>query len=536
MEAVDADVSIIQMADDIQICTVPGGLHHAADELRRLWAPAGLSFCNHKRQVWSMSTIQLPLPFSTCRVEQLQCLGNTLENIEDNAEPTPPQLGAEAAGGDLRRAAEKVCALADAISSLVQHGLPRQIGQNLFRYAATGQTQHIISARQVPPSAAQAYDACLRAAWAKILDLPLTDAAWARGNLPLRDGGFAFGAIERRAPAALLACWSRTCMYVCRHVGLTSPAELLQADPALSEELQSSAATVREFLPALFGIPWEQAEPPSRPTRQRTLMVNCYASMRKTLLANMGEHDACVMRSCGGPRAGGFLMQQSDPDAIMDNDRFKVAVARRLGGGLRPCGGRMMQCQHVGRLGGCRQQLDASGKHGGTCSVGGHVIQRHDRVVRWLHRWLSKGRTSTPPEMEQVLPSENGRLDVTFTDDGVPWWIDVAITSAPSACTRSMTARAKADGRAARDEEQVKRSRYHNMAYPFVLEAHGRPGPSALAFIRAFSANASTGESESAAEAWATLSSISQSGTAWIELTAYGKNALSLGRAEVWTP
>ena len=258
--------------------------------------------------------------------------------------------------------------------------------------------------------------------------------------------------------------------------------------------------------------------------------------MRKALLDQMDTHDACILRSCGGPGAGGFLMQQTDADAIMDNERFKVAVARRLGGGLRPCGGGVRQCQHSGRNGGCPRIIDASGKHPGTCVVGGYVIERHDRAVRWLHRWLSKGRTSTPPEMEQVLPSENGRLDVTFTQDGMPWWVDVAITTAPSACTRSQAARAKSDGRAARDEEQVKRSRYHNMAYPFVLEAHGRAGPSALAFIRAFSADSCTGESESAAEAWATLSSISQSGTAWIELTAYGKNALRFGRAEAWTP
>ena len=46
METVDTDISIIQVADDIQICTVPGAVHQAADELRRLWSPAGLSFCN----------------------------------------------------------------------------------------------------------------------------------------------------------------------------------------------------------------------------------------------------------------------------------------------------------------------------------------------------------------------------------------------------------------------------------------------------------------------------------------------------------
>ena len=534
--ASDQEIAIIQMSDDIQICTVPGVLRQAASDLRRLWAPAGLTFGNAKQQTWSLSACPLPEPFEACRVQKLRCLGNTLEQMADETEPTLPQIGAEAGGEDLRRAAEKVSAIAEMIARVIEHGLPRQLGQNLFRYAAAGQTQHIMSARRLSPTAALAYDACLRSAWATVLDMPLTDAAWTRGNLPLREGGYAFGAIEHRAPAAFVACWPRTWSYVCRHLGLSSAAELLQADLVLAEESRTSAAAVRSVLPEVFGIPWEHAEPPSKPIKQKTLMVNYFACARKTLLASMGEHDATILRSCGGPGAGGFLTQQLDPSVLMDDDRFKVATARRLGGGLRLCNGRSLQCQHVGRNGGCQHQLDALGKHGGTCAVGGFVIERHDRGVRWLHKWLSQGRTSTPPQMEQVMPSENGRLDITFVQDGMPRWVDFAATSAPSTCPRSLAARAKADGRAARDEEQVKRSQYHNGAQPFVLEAHGRAGPSARTFIRAFSADASNGASESAAEAWASLSSVVQSGTAWIEMTAYGKNALSRGLAEIWIP
>ena len=141
-----------------------------------------------------------------------------------------------------------------------------------------------------------------------------------------------------------------------------------------------------------------------------------------------------------------------------------------------------------------------------------------------------------PPEIKQVLPSKNGRLDATFVHEGTPWWVDVAVTSASTECARSLAARAKTDGRAARDEEAVKRSRYHNLAQPFVLEAHGRPGPAARSLIRTFSANSSTGASQSAAEAWASLSSVLQSGTAWIEMTAYGKKPIKNGIAQIWTP
>ena len=125
---------------------------------------------------------------------------------------------------------------------------------------------------------------------------------------------------------------------------------------------------------------------------------------------------------------------------------------------------------------------------------------------------------------------------MTFVQDGVPWWVDVAITAAPTSCVRSLRARARTDGCAARDEEGVKRSRYHGRAVPFVLEAHGRAGPAARALIRKFCCDGFVGASESAADAWAALSSVAQAGSAQVEMTAYGQGALEGGLAEVWIP
>ena len=71
-------------------------------------------------------------------------------------------------------------------------------------------------------------------------------------------------------------------------------------------------------------------------------------------------------------------MTPKDAKFVMDDERFIVAVARRLGGGLRP----------------------AHGRHVSNSTVGSQVIQRHDRIVRWLAGWLAEGRTSTPPEIE----------------------------------------------------------------------------------------------------------------------------------------
>ena len=332
IKLVDPEGSVIQSADDLQMCVTPAALELAAREARALWTPAGLSFGAAKRQCWSMSCALLPEPFQACRVQRLRRLGNTLDDETDNAEPTLPQLGAEAGGEDVIRAATKIAGVGESIKNVIHHGLPRQVGQNLFRYAAAGQTQHLIAAKAVPQQAVQVHDAQLRATWSDILDIDLTDAAWTRGNLSMKDGGCAFGAIEHRAPTALLACLSRTHPYVCRHVGLNGPEALLLGDPGLAAELGAAAAAMRRHIPAAIAIPWENGTVPGNAIKQSALLGPYCQAARKTFLESLDDRGAAILRSCGGPGAGGFLTTQSDANVLMDNTTFKVAIARRLGG------------------------------------------------------------------------------------------------------------------------------------------------------------------------------------------------------------
>ena len=99
---------------------------------------------------------------------------------------------------------------------------------------------------------------------------------------------------------------------------------------------------------------------------------------------------------------------------------FRMAVVKRLGGCLRQSSllaAQPQTCMHNGAQRVCGVLLDQDGLHASTCPVGGLVIKRHDRIVRWLFKWLGQGRTSSPPSLEQVLPSERGRLDIVFQDE-----------------------------------------------------------------------------------------------------------------------
>ena len=180
--------------------------------------------------------------------------------------------------------------------------------------------------------------------------------------------------------------------------------------------------------------------------------------------------------------------------------------------------------------------LDPDGIHASICPVGGHVIERHDRPVRWLQRWLSQGRTNSESRLEQLLPEESGRLDLVFNEAGSTIWLDFAVTAAATSCVRTSLANARKDGAAARAEEAVKRTRYHSRATPFVLESGVRPGTSALTFVRRFAQTAGEGYSTSPAHAWACLSSALQIGNAEIEIAAVGRAAARSGAVICWVP
>ena len=50
------------------------------------------------------------------------------------------------------------------------------------------------------------------------------------------------------------------------------------------------------------------------------------------------------------------------------------------------------KCAMANSAGRCNTPLDAAGIHANQCKRGGHVVRRHDRVVRWLARWIGSER------------------------------------------------------------------------------------------------------------------------------------------------
>ena len=537
----DPTAAVFQFSDDVQVVTKTNLFAVVEESTARHWSKTGLKFKPSKDACWSLDPAPLADPlWQAKRVERLRCLGPELSKPDEDsfAAPIAPEFEAQQSGNDLSAAKQKVSDLAGRLKDLNASGLQLQLCQSLFRVGSSGLIQHIIGTKRLPQGSIVAYDANLRQAWQGLLGIPVTDRAWTRGCLPLRLGGMSFGAIGPRAPAAFIATWSRTLSFVTGHLRVALPSDILTIDSSLAADLRDAAGSLRPYVPPLFSIPWENGEMPTKECRQGTLLEKVYETTRLNVLREMpSDISAAHFRSCGGPGAGGFLIAPSDDSVWMDDLHFKTSVTQRLGGHLRPASDAAQnRCHHRGAAGVCLSLLDGEGIHAKTCPVGGHVIARHDRAVRWLYRWLSQGRLNSEPRLEQVLPEESGRLDLVFQDSGTTVWVDLAVTAAATTSARTTAANARKDGGAARAEEAVKRSRYHSRATPFVLESGGRAGASALSFVRRFSRVAGEGYSTSPAHAWVCLSSAVQIGNAAIELASVGSGASPNGQITFWIP
>ena len=73
--------------------------------------------------------------------------------------------------------------------------------------------------------------------------------------------------------------------------------------------------------------------------------------------------------------------------------------------------------------------FDNGGIHANQCKKRGHVFRRHDRVVRWLARWI-EDRIGSQVLVEQTIAAEGEKEDrpeLTLESGGRRLWLDVAV-------------------------------------------------------------------------------------------------------------
>ena len=190
----------------------------------------------------------------------------------------------------------------------------------------------------------------------------------------------------------------------------------------------------------------------------------------------------------------------------------------------------------------CGKALDSRGVHAVHCDVGGGVQSGHDAIRDWLarklHTWTGM-KTLTEqfvPQWDRKVPVRNAagviqqdaqgavgtivvraKLDVQFYDTkGRLAYADVHIVSAQSLHAPTLQSYAAKPGKAAEDGEKRKRNKYkaasnpHAGLVPFVIEALGRPGASAMNLLRAMAPKDATSRSSELRRAWCELSTLVQ--------------------------
>ena len=531
----DPKAKAMLYADDIQMWLAPDVVPEALALLSHSLAGLGLKIKASKTKIFCPSPqCVLPPAVATYKVNSLKCLGCKLESEHDLSQPAP-QFHGQPSSDPLIAAGEKVRDVARKAAALRDHGLPCHIAQSLLRFSAGSAMQHAMSTSLAPNESLVACDAVLREAWETVLGLKLSQEAWFQAQMPLREGGLAAGATQTALPraAAAFACtWSRTSEYVAAQLGC-SEEELLAQDPALAAQLHSAGESlVAAGLPAA-SAPWLDGVVPGRPLRQSRILRKIAGCIRKQLLSTADESKAARLRSSAGPGSSGFLLGPPEQEVVMDDDSFKLSVAFRLGGGIRYADGTSGNCCLRSREGPCRAPLNHH--HATTCQCGGHIVRRHNRTSRYLCRWLNDGRAESEALLEQRTIIPEGIMDITVGSGSEQQWIDVAIVSPTSSCSRTLRSRSRVDGSAAKTEEKVKRQRYGARCSPFVIESGGRPGASARSVLMRFALHEPS-LGQDIGRAWQALSSIIQAETALGAIQAYGgASALRSGRVVIFT-
>ena len=538
-------VRVIAYADDIYIVGRAADLMQAYETLAEELLRADLRCAGENTRVWCSCQggfNALPEELRGQVVESLPVLGCTLYHHDRN-DPLAAGFGTDSDA--MAAVAEEVRRSAASLRQACAMGLNCQVAGGILRYITVGAPQHLLRTRRWSSDALAVYDAAVKEAWEGLLELPLSEQQVALGNLPLREGGAAFGLAAPRASAAFLVGWRQELWGRCSGAPVYTDDGIRRSFPKLAGPILDAKADLVSQAPKLQGSALlDFTKPPPRQL-QRCLMQEVTAERKSVLLGGMTIEQRAFIRRGGGPGAGGFLLVPCAGVSPMANGPWRMAFRRRL-----LCNAAQIvapqvaetHCSHSGRQGVCGARLEghAGLEHAAGCKTGGGVVAQHNslRDVLWdFARAHIDPRALREQRLESLradrleaahdgdLPGDV--LDVVFNYHGRRVAIDVAVVGADRNCARTRAA-ASRDAASADREERDKRRRYSGLSIsPCVFEIAGRAGTGAQGIVRAMAAMAGGDERapELAACLWQRLSVALQTAGAWQLATAYVRHS-----------
>ena len=237
-----------------------------------------------------------------------------------------------------------------------------QVALHLLRTCASF-CKFVYVARTTPPQLVhkplQLCDNDIRSSLSQFAALQLTDAAWSQAQLSLSMGGLGLRSTARHCTAAYITSHTSSMPGILT-VGLRSALELY----ALHLEL---AGPVDDLLVQ----DWLAKAP-----AQRSLSIKFEKKDQSALLSHCSVVDSIRLLSVSSPRSAAWLqaIPSAGPiDQRLKPDEMQAALQHRLGLALTVPDEKCNQCAQ-------KPVLDLLGHHQLTCSTGGFVTRRHNRL------------------------------------------------------------------------------------------------------------------------------------------------------------
>lgn len=258
---------------------------------------------------------------------------------------------------------EKLRAANATLLERLSHLEDPQVALHLLRTCASF-AKFVYVARTTPPHLVRdsllGCDEDIRSALASVGALRLTDSAWEQAQLALTHGGLGLRSVSRHCGVAYISSHARSL-------------------PELTAELRQAVCDHEDMLSVRDGdrmgdpgISLMFENPPS----QRKLSAKLDKLASDELLTDCTVGDRLRLCSVSSPRSAAWLqaMPCRGPfDLTLTPDEMQVLLKHRLGLVLVQPG----DCCPIGD---CGTPLDILGHHQLTCSKGGYVVGRHNRL------------------------------------------------------------------------------------------------------------------------------------------------------------
>ena len=491
----DPEAIIAGYSDDIDLITTPEAEAHAKPAMCAAAVRAGLNLKESKGTVYAQAGVTLLPGCSAARIDRPVVLRQAAPvpvlqdpGAVDGSQVRPDSPEIDHLIGQRRAACERLV-------QLRQAGLSSQLALSMLRVVVNSDCTFLARAIGLPQEVCRTLDDMAVRTIEAILGVSLAEPQSRRRIFhPFRHGGLGFTSLLLSAEAAHVASW-HTClprlMELTRFGRVEALAgcvprvawafaripDLLQLGGA--DPLQSTSAAVLELA---IG----QGKAPS----QKQLTTARVEADVTEMMADAALTDSvrAVILSSGGPGAGAWLLPPSQPQHILVDEHFAIAVKLRMGLPLPTGGGCCRRRGGDGRV--CGAPLDSSGKHAISCMCGGLTVQKHNSLSKNLSGHMERSNNVDNVRREQLIPEAAPhlvapRMDICATDASGSA-IHVDLTVASPLCSSALRAGSSYKPGVAADvlaRHKITKYRLAKLT-PFAIETFGRLSDSASDFVR----------------------------------------------------